>query len=652
MKKVIVAILIVIVVLAGLIVAARFYLPVIAFRMLGKAISGSVSASRTSVSFKNGLVVVSMEGLQVHGRAEGKIGQCDIELVPAKGIYIKRLAVSDFDLKVKKQGGGLTFLPIPVELAEIKHGLFDYEGRKYTIRELRVTNFNTGKKMEFTLDGGIEGIGDIKTHGEGLFGGKRSDIQGDYSLSAVNMNLLKDYEGFVDSQGGFTYRDGRLVVDGEAKTAHVSIWEKFLLKRVSGDNEQCRVHATWTDNEADVSLEGLNFKGVPLSLRVRAKGEKLLYLALTLDYLRISDLTEYINLAILSDKDWGPFSYVKDGEVRIDSFVFEEGKSVHAQVDLKNASGGDKGIIARNVDGTLQVNGQSVLLSNFSGRFGEGRFYAVSGHVPLKANRDLEISGKYAMALKDLNRFNPEKEIEATAGTAEGSLMLKGRQGQGFKVATTGNIQEGRFLWRGIRFEASSDYAFDSGTVRFNHLLLTSEGTNLVLQGKAQSHLASFKVEGVADGRQMGRLLLPRQSLEGPIGIDGNLEMRDGSFSAKGRVNMTSLAFTIPGVMKKGAGVESTACLSARGRLGGEIFLDDLSYTLDEMKTHISAEIRKRRLSNVRLTVDAPRLERLSRLFFFNQTAVDWVSEGRPMGRGPEPSYRPASPYQRRSYPR
>ena len=202
--------------------------------------------------------------MKVKGKAEGQIGRCDIELVPSRGVYIKRFIMSDFDLKVKKDGGRLDFLPAPVELAEIKRGILDYNGRKYTVRELRVTNFNTGKTMEFTLDGGIEGIGDVKTHGEGIFGDKHSDIKGEYSLSALNIaRVLTDYEGLVDSRGHFTYRDEKFTMDGEAEAAYFSIMEKFLVRRIAVEHEQCRVHATWVDGTADVALEGLSFKGAP-----------------------------------------------------------------------------------------------------------------------------------------------------------------------------------------------------------------------------------------------------------------------------------------------------------------------------------------------------------------------------------------------------
>ena len=95
--------------------------------------------------------------------------------------------------------------------------------------------------------------------------------------------------------------------------------------------------------------------------------------------------------------------------------------------------GGDGNIFVRGAEGTLQVDGRALLLSNFSGLFGEGRIYGVSGTIPLKAGQDLKIIGKYALQIKDLNQFNKAREIEATGGSAEGTFELAGRIGRPFQ---------------------------------------------------------------------------------------------------------------------------------------------------------------------------------------------------------------------------
>jgi len=40
------------------------------------------------------------------------------------------------------------------------------------VREAKIRNFNTGGHLEFELDGGVEGLGNIKTRGGGFLNGK------------------------------------------------------------------------------------------------------------------------------------------------------------------------------------------------------------------------------------------------------------------------------------------------------------------------------------------------------------------------------------------------------------------------------------------------------------------------------------------------
>lgn len=177
MKRVFLILMVVVVVMAGIGVTAWHYAPGLAFRMIGKAIGGSVVASKSGVSYKDGAVRITLNGVRAKGGVEGSIENCVVELLLSKGIYVRRLAISDFNLSVQKEGGTFKFYPVPVQLAEITKGVLKYGGRTYVVKEIIISNFNTGKTLEFSIDGEVEGLGKIKTHGEGVFGEKRSDIK-------------------------------------------------------------------------------------------------------------------------------------------------------------------------------------------------------------------------------------------------------------------------------------------------------------------------------------------------------------------------------------------------------------------------------------------------------------------------------------------
>ena len=85
-----------------------------------------------------------------------------------------------------------------------------------------------------------------------------------------------------------------------------------------------------------------------------------------MDYVRIPDLAAYVDLAALTDKDWGSF-FLCVGRRGADRSASSspQGKPLLARIDLKDASGGEKDILCATCDGALQVDGQALLLSGF-----------------------------------------------------------------------------------------------------------------------------------------------------------------------------------------------------------------------------------------------------------------------------------------------
>ena len=623
MKKALIIVIAVLCVLAGMTLAARFYLSALAFHLLGKAIDGRVEASSSSVSFRGGLLVLKLDGVRIKGKVEGVVGTCELRVQPSKGLYIKYFTISDFDIKIGKEKGRIGFYPVPVELAEIRKGTVDYEGRKYILREMRVSNFNTGGQLEFSIDGGAEGLGDIKTRGEGFFGEKRSDLHGAYSLSHVDMaRVFKDYEGLADSRGTFSYREGVFVMDGDVKAPYFSLMEDFLKRRLASEENECRVHLKRAGGMTDVALTGLSFKGTPLFLKFSSDPKKLTYLELSTGFLAIPDLISYIDPAVLSEGGLGPLSFVKDGVVRIGSFVFRRGRPITAEIEVAHVEAGAGKLAFHEVRGFLRLDGKALVLTGFEGRLGEGRIEGVSGLVPLRLDRDVRLSGRYSLGLKDLSQLAGTDNVEVLAGTTEGDVSLHGRQGRGFSVEGAGAIDAGRFVWKGVTLGASGSYAFRDGRVAFAPLVISGAGTRLFMTGRADSARADLRVKGVIDARQIGVVLDRPSLLQGFVAVDGEVAFKDDTFGLKGRLSMTDLSFEIPRLMKKGRGVESSAVVSLHVEPGGDLRVDSLLYTLGPLEAALSARVGKGSISHMRLVLDVPKIEELSRLFFFDDGAA------------------------------
>ena len=233
MKKFLIICCIILLFFSALGVALWMALPSIGIyvgtQFLGKAIGGSVQIGSLEPGYSNGTVTIEIHDLTLKGAAEGTIKNARLQFNPWKGLYIKAVTISDFDLIVKDSGGKVSLIPVPVELAELRRGNLTYRGQKYIVRELKVKNFNTGGNLEFELDGGAEGLGNIKTKGGGFFNDKRSDVQGDLSFSRVDLSrILRGYEGFLSGAGTFTYKDGKFTFAPDVEASDFAMREAFL----------------------------------------------------------------------------------------------------------------------------------------------------------------------------------------------------------------------------------------------------------------------------------------------------------------------------------------------------------------------------------------------------------------------------------------
>jgi hypothetical protein len=618
MKKALIVIGIVLLVFAGLVTAGWLCLPTLASHLLAKAVDGSVEAAGSSVTYRNGVIIAAFKDVRIKGKVEGSVGNCELQLQPLRGFSIKYFTASDFNVSMQNPKGSISFYPIPIERAVIRNGSFTYGGKKYIIRELRVSNFNTDKPMEFSLDGGIEGLGNLKSRGEGLFRDKRSDIKGDFSLTEFNVaQVFRDYEGLVDARGTLTYKDGTLSLSGEGKAARFLVSEKFLKKPIVSHDNTCRFRTEVRGGAIRVILEDLSYKGVPVALDFTTKERKLHNLELKTGFLLLSDATGLLDMERLTDKGWGPFCLIRDGEVRIRHFAFNRGKPFQADIDLKGVKAGEDDTLPfYDIEGSLKIEGQVLALSHFKARIGNGEVRDVSGTVPLTLNRDVDIKGKYHVFLRDLAHLNPEGRLRVLSGETTGDIHVYGRQNRTFNAEGAGTLSGTEAAWETCSFGASGNYRFKNALITFSPLMITGGATELAVTGKVERTAVDLRAKGLVGAHHVFALLGRRYPLSGSATVDGRIAARDSQFSAEGTVGLTDLSFEVPHIMKKGRGITSSAVVALRGEKDGTVHVDRLSYTLDALNAEMTGSIAQGRISNARLRVDAPRIERVAEAFF------------------------------------
>jgi hypothetical protein len=623
MKRLLVALAIILCFLTIAFLAAWHYAPRILVRVAGKAIGGAVDAGTTRIDYKDGALIFVFKDVRLKGSVEGKINDCELHLLLRKGLYIQSLALSGFDLVVQKQQGKMVFYPVPVEEAAIRDGTLLYEGQKYSIKEVTARNFNTGKKFEFTIDGTVEGFGRIKTHGEGIFGEKHSDIRGTYKIIQLDIaRVLKDYQGLTNSEGLFSYKEGRLTFEGDAWSSYFSIWEKFLTRRLGLANGRAHLSLTHYGEITEATIAGINFENTVISIKVKTRQKTVLSLELTMGFMAVPHLLEYIDMAQLADEDWGPFSYVKDGEVKIDRLVYTNSAPFEASIDLKNGTVGKDDVIFHDVDGSLRIDGDKVVLSGFSGVFRHSRFDEIEGSVSLTRKSEAEVTGKYAVSLADLEKFYQTDEVQNVDGTTNGSFRVHGRPDQGFKINGAGAITGGSFAWRSMPLTARGSYQLNDDSIDIAELRIEGVETDMTLSGSVGRDRAQLKLTGLASSRVLTSFLPGNWRVSGPIGVDGAMAFAEGGLSVKGQADLTRLAFEIPGIAKKDRDVVCQVFVSTDAGRGGEIVVDNLDVTLGTARIHASGTTNRAGIREARLRIDAPDAADISPLFFLQRYRI------------------------------
>ena len=269
MKRFLLVVLILLVLLGACALAAWMCLPRLGTYLLGKTIGGSVEVGSSQFTFGKGVVALEVSDVKARGSVSGTIKKCLIQVRIGRDLYVKNFTMADFDIVVQKGSGGPALYPVPVESARIERGTLVYEGRKFEIREITVKHFNTGGPFEFSFDGGAEGLGNLKTRGEGLFRDKRSDIKGEYSIVGLEMGtILRGYKAVLRSQGSLTYKDETLTVQGKVEASPFWMQEPFLKKPIAYDHQAAQIRVVYAGDTIVINLGEIEVRGASLSINI------------------------------------------------------------------------------------------------------------------------------------------------------------------------------------------------------------------------------------------------------------------------------------------------------------------------------------------------------------------------------------------------
>ncbi len=620
MKKFLIICCIVLLFFSALGVALWMTLPSISTylgtQFLGKAIGGSVQIGRLEPGYSNGMVTIVIHDLAMKGAVEGTIKDARLQFNPWKGLYIKAVSVSDFDLTVKDSGGKVSLIPVPVELAEFRQGSLTYRGQKYIVRELKVKNFNTGGNLEFELDAGAEGFGNVKTKGGGFFKDKRSDIQGDLSFSRVDLSrILKGYEGLLSGAGNFTYKDGKFIFTTDVEASDFSMREAFLKKPIRLKHDAAKARVELAGAKTELKFENLSFKGVPVRLNIGLSGKYFASLELQTGPLSVPDVKEYINLAPLAKRGSDVLDLLTEGTITVKKLSYTEPKPFRAEFYLGDVAAAYQKIAVRDVEGTVSLDEQRMVFSHAKGSYQRSKFSDVSVDVPFAAEKYIEARGSFALDMRDVSGMEGLEDFSVTSGMAEGQAEARGREDTAIEVFGSGRLKDVGFLWKRLALEASGAYSFRDGLVNFESLVLSRGKTELVLNGPVQKGSVRLNLKGRIAAEEIKSLVHLPYPFDGVVFAEGAFAKEQESYSARGDLSFKDVSLEVPGLIKKEKGVESVATANVRWGQG-LTRVEGLTCTLADAIFQASGDVTKDRIVNLKVALSAPQLETISKLFF------------------------------------
>lgn len=604
-------------VVVGLVLVAGFFawlrLPTVVTFLLGKAIGGRVEARESTVSWSRGVAAIELTDLTLSGGVQGTVKRAHLDIRVGRGLYIKNGSVSDFNVIIVREKRGGRFLPFQVEYAEVLRGKAVYKGQAFTINRITIRNFNTAGQFEFSVDGAAEGFGKIKSHGSGIWRGGRSDIKGAYEISSFDLSrLFRTYEGRCDSKGRLTYRAGELGLHGVAGADRFLMREPFLKKPVRVQRVDCTIDIDTYQGKTETKLGRLLFKGTPLALAFTTSGKRLERLEMVSEFLDVRDLKEYLSFSFVKRLPT-IMDAVSGGKVGVRKLIYAKPDSFAARLSLVGVEARYRDFRFVGITGGLEFDGEKMILDNLEARSGNSILSGISGAIPFSEKKGVRISGRYNLDLADLSPFAKKGDIRICSGSAAGVAVIRGKKEEDIHLEGNGRLRDAVFSWKNLLFVAAGSYTFDKNGIDCSPMMIRRDATRLQVRGRIDRDSMSLKIEGQIDAADVGRFYSLPYPLAGSAGVDGRVEGKKGEFSWEGAVSMDALFFEIPGFVEKRIGVPSFATFQGRTD-GGDLHIENLTYTIGTIEIHVTGKVDRNRISDLRIKMDAPNLDRVSEL--------------------------------------
>lgn len=602
--------------------AINLKLPAIASFLIKRYTGITADIKAIDLFYRDKAIGMAIKSMALKGKIEGVIDRLDIIVGLDKGL-IRKVYVTGFDISIKgTQRAGIK-PPFPLaEVMEFKAGKITYDKEKIFIERVVFNNLPSEEGLTFEIKVSSDHLfKGLEASGKGLLKkGRPFEVKGGLKISSLNLNgLSDDMKGSADIRGSFGYtKKGRFSLDGGFYVDWFEIKDKAFKRPISTEKTEGKLYFFYEKDKGELKIRDVSYKGIPFSVDLKLIRDELETILLSIDFISLDEIEEHIDLRHFDPEAVKIWDYVRGGEVKIKTLMIDEHKPLHVEAELRNGKVAYKDNYFKDIGGTINIEGESIRLSDMKGGFGKSTFYNITGNIKLSGKRQFKVTGGYDIYLEDIPSFLEVKDISFKAGDTKGVLELNGTADGGFKFYGKGELKGGEVAWRDIAFKAKGLYRFDNEGIVFDPMTLKRGKAETVIRGRFNRRFFDLKVNGSIDAT-IARSFIKRPfyEMEGIADIDMHIKAEGETISLKAIVDIDDVGFEFPGIIKKRPGVKSRADLIFIER-EGVISIERLDYNLGIINIGLKGNIKDRRQMDLDVALDIKGLDKVADLFFFN----------------------------------
>jgi len=583
-----------------------------------KITRGEVSVNKFDYSFDKGMIVLKLVDLAITGNLEGTVKRIDVLANLTSRPFLKSTTISDFDLSFADLKGKIHLVPLPAELFQIKKGTVTYNKQKIFIEDLTIENLRSGKPFHFNLKAQNDSFfKSISASGEGLYRGRSSELKGNVHITDLDLARVSGkLKGVAAVQGPFTFAKQSFTFEGPFEMSGFEVKDRVLEKPLIVKYYSGKVKIAYADNITNITIGDINFLNTTFLLHIKTGKNSLFALDLSSGFIDINRVKSYMALENLAEGSKKLWDSIHKGSVKISKFQYEDKKSVHVDLELKDVGFVYKDMNFIGVAGFLTIDNHKATISKGRGTFKTSHFSEAAGFVSLARDKMIKVKGKYSVNLRDIPYMLDVGKVKFKHGITQGVMELEGNRTSGYRISGRGTVEHADVSWQKISAKARGSYRFTHDEITFDPLILRKAGTDMVIRGKWGKKSMGIFMKGSLDVDQVRQFAVSPFPMEGLAFLDVSIQRHDNLFTLNGDVFMDNVSFTIPRFMKKDKGVKSAAhmALSVKDR---RIDISRLSYNLDNLRISGKGWINPDRTVNADIGVNVQAVDRIAPLFFF-----------------------------------